>query len=108
LTQQQAGALLGEKMRELGDKPEKAGFGHTAWSRFEMGEPPPSWVLRGLKELTKLSYEALIEPTEFLRKHPELYAQGKRPLPEHRGYPRGVPRKRAQKSSGRRRNRVVA
>jgi hypothetical protein len=95
LTQAEAGKQLGEKMRALGERADRArDYGHTAFSRFELGEVPPSWVLKGLKELTKLPYTALIEPEAYLAKHPQLYAEGQRPLQEGRGYPRGRPRKR--------------
>jgi transcriptional regulator with XRE-family HTH domain len=93
-TQKQLGEKLAETMRALGERvAEEKGIWHTAISRYELGTRMPRPVLRGLRELTGLSYEALVEPELYLAKRPHAFEKGKRPLQETPGYPLGRPRK---------------
>src|SRR5687768_14713055 len=60
LTQAEAGELIGVK--------------HAAFSRYERGARIPYRVLQKLREQTKLSYDALLQPALYLEKYPHIHA----------------------------------
>jgi len=67
---------------------EKIGVKRKAISRYENGERIPYHYLQELKNVTGLSYEALLRPAEYLKAYPDYRRQGKRPLQEGPGRPR--------------------
>jgi transcriptional regulator with XRE-family HTH domain len=75
-TQEEAGKLVG--------------VGHYAFSRYERGERIPYRALQSLREVTNLSYEALLEPAEYLKKHPHIHRKGVRELQMAPGRPRKI------------------